>query len=274
MRVLPWTTEEGDPQRLGFSRIRDEDRYTGRVHPPDDDRVTDALIRRVWELLATTDQLQQMLLGVAEIVSASLDLQGLGAVAFEEGSGYRFLADWNAEITPEPGETADAFQQRVARTTIVNLPARERRPYDQAVFDQIPAGQPVTCADLLAQPVWYEYEFALAAGGMLAYASIPAFLGDTLVGLTVFCRRRPGGFSETELRVLTDLARPLAVAIARAPANASRSPRSGRGLPTRTVPRSCRWDTRRCSARSSEDRSPCAARWRPSSKSQPPMPRC
>jgi formate hydrogenlyase transcriptional activator len=214
--VLPWTSEESDPQRRGFSQIRDEDRYTGLVQAPDDDRARDALVRRVWELLATTDQLQQMLLGVAEIVSPGLDVQGLGAVAFEEGSGYRFLAGWNAEITPEPGETADAFQQRVARTTTVNLPARERRPYDQAVFDRIRAGQPVTCADLLAQPVWYEYEFALAAGGMLAYASIPAFLGETLVGLAVFCRRRPGGFSETELRVLTDLARPVGVGIARA----------------------------------------------------------
>jgi formate hydrogenlyase transcriptional activator len=173
-------------------------------------------VRRAWEQLATTEQVQLILRGVAELISPTLDVQGLGVVAFEEGAGYRFLAEWNAEIAAQPGETVDAFQQRVARATLVHLPAREWRPYDQAVFDQILAGRPVTCADLLEQPAWYEYEFALAASGMLAYVSIPAFLGDTLVGLAVFCRRRPGGFSETEVRLLTDLARPLGVVIARA----------------------------------------------------------
>jgi formate hydrogenlyase transcriptional activator len=214
--VLPWTTEDKDQRRRGFSRIRDEDGYTGAVPARTTDGAADGLVRRVWELLATTDRVQQFLLGVAELVAPTLDLQGLGAVAFEEGAGYRFLAGWNAEIAPLPGETVDAFQQRMARATLVNLPARERRPYDEALFDQIRAGQPVTCADLLAQSGWYEYEFALAAGGAQAYVSIPAFVGDVLVGLAVFCRRRAGAFSEIEIQLLTDLARPLAVAIARA----------------------------------------------------------
>jgi formate hydrogenlyase transcriptional activator len=214
--VSSWTEEWTDGRRRGFSRIRDDDRYTEFVQAPEDDRAADALVRRVWELLARTEDLQQMLVGVAELVSPTLDVQGLGAIAFEEGSGYRFLAGWSDDISAEPGETADAFHRRVSRTTPVGLPARERRPYDQTVFDRIRAGHPVTCADLLAQPAWYEYEFALAAGGMLAYASIPAVIGDTLVGLAVFSRRRPSGFSETELRVLTNLARPVGVGIARA----------------------------------------------------------
>jgi formate hydrogenlyase transcriptional activator len=196
------------------SRIRDEARYTELVDASARLADVDDLALRVWNLLATTEGIQQMLLGVAEIVAPALDVQGMGAVSFEEGAGYRFLAGWNAEIAPEPGETADALQQRVARATLVNLPARERRPYDQAVFDRLKSGQPVTCANLLAEPSWYEYEFALAAGGTLAYASLPAFVGQILVGLAVFCRRRAGGFSESEISTLAQLARPIGVAIA------------------------------------------------------------
>ena len=214
--MLRWTTVDEDHLRRGISRIRDEDGYTGAVPAQTTDGAADGLVRRVWELLATTDQVHAFLLGVAELVAPTLDLQGLGAVAFEEGAGYRFLAGWNAAIAPLPGETVDAFQQRMARTTLVNLPARARRPYDEALFDQLRAGHPVTCADLLAQSAWYEYEFALAAGGAQAYASIPAFVGDALVGLAVSCRRRAGAFSANEIQLLTDLARPLAVAISRA----------------------------------------------------------
>jgi formate hydrogenlyase transcriptional activator len=198
------------------SRIHDEPRYTGGVGIKGGSADESGLMLRAWNLLATTEDVQQLVLGLAEFVAPALDVQGIGAVSFEEGVGYRFLAGWNAEIAPECGETADAFHQRVTRASLVNLPARERRPYDQAVFDRIRSGHAVTCADLLAEPAWYEYEFTLAASGMLAYASLPAFVGQTLVGLGVFCRRRAGGFSEADLETLAALASPLGVAIARA----------------------------------------------------------
>jgi transcriptional regulator with GAF, ATPase, and Fis domain len=96
------------------------------------------------------------------------------------------------------------------------LPARPRAPYDEEVFRRVGAGVGVSCADLLAKDAWYEYEFALAAGGMRAYTSLPVFIENQLTGLAVFTRRQARAFSEDETHILTDAARAIGVAIARA----------------------------------------------------------
>jgi transcriptional regulator with GAF, ATPase, and Fis domain len=176
----------------------------------------DALVLRAWTLLSTTNDLQEVLAGVASIAGSALDVQGLGAVAFEDGAGFRFLAGWNVEVVPEAGERAEAYQVRATQTVGAHLPARERAAYDEGLFARIMSGQPVTCDDLLSKAAWYEYEFALATGGMLAYASQPTFVGTELVGLAVFCRRRPRGFTDAEMELVGALARPMGVAIARA----------------------------------------------------------
>ena len=170
----------------------------------------------VWEQLATTRDLQVFLAATAERLTPIVDFQGLGAVAFAPDAGFRLLAAWNAAVVVQPGESIDDLHRRTLDEVGAHLPARPRAPYDEEVFRRIGDGVGVSCADLLAKDAWYEYEFALAAGGMRAYTSLPVFVEGQLVGLAVFTRRDPMPFSAQEAEILGGAARAIGVAMARA----------------------------------------------------------
>jgi transcriptional regulator with GAF, ATPase, and Fis domain len=174
-----------------------------------------ALELRLWHALTATGDLQLVLNTVADLFSQMLDFQGLGAVAFEPNKGGRLVAAWNTAISMQPGENIEALHRRTLEQAGVHLPARRRRPYDDDLFRRLTAGEPISSGDLLAKEDWYEYEFALAAGGMLAYTSIPAFVGGAFVGLAVFSRRDATAFTSGETELLTAITRPVGMAIAR-----------------------------------------------------------
>jgi formate hydrogenlyase transcriptional activator len=178
----------------------------------DSTRVT---LLSVWERLSRTQDLQAFLTGVADDLAATIDLQGLGAVAFAPDAGFRLLAAWNASVPGEPGESADDLHRRTMLTVGAQLPARPRAPYNDELFGRIADGVGVSCADLWAKDAWYEYEYALAAGGMRAYASLPGFVDGRLVGLAVFTRRRAIAFSDEDARLMAAVSKAIAVAIAR-----------------------------------------------------------
>jgi GAF domain-containing protein len=208
-------------QRCELSRFRD-DVYIGDPATPMDprgspmSRDTARVTLSVWEQLAATRDLQAFLTATAETLTPIMDFQGIGAVAFGHDAGFRLLAGWNAAVPAEPGESVDDFHRRTLDAVGAHLPARPRAPYDEEVFKRISDGIGVSCADLLAKDAWYEYEFALAASGMRAYTSLPVFVDGQLAGLAVFTRRAPTPFSAEETRILTDAARAIGVAIARA----------------------------------------------------------
>jgi formate hydrogenlyase transcriptional activator len=170
---------------------------------------------RVWRALATTTDLQVLVNAVAELLSEPLGFQAFGVNTFRPDTGFKLAAAWNGLLQPQAGETMDELHRRMVESAAVHLPARRRIPYDDDLIRRIGAGEPVSCGDLLAKDVWYEYEFALAAGGVLAYTSIPAFVGSDLVGLAVFSRRHATAFTSDETRFLTEITRPIAVGIAR-----------------------------------------------------------
>jgi transcriptional regulator with GAF, ATPase, and Fis domain len=209
-----------------FSRLRDEEptqgetaasidaEPTSRDSPPTPDRTS--VMLAVWERLSATRDLQAFLAGVAQDLAPIVGFEGMGAVAFAPDAGFRLLAGWNASVPGQPGETAVDQHRRTLDVIDAPLPARARAPYDDRVCSQLGAGVGISCGDLLAKDPWYEYEFALAAGGMRAYTSLPVFVANQLIGLAVFTRRRPRAFSEDETDILTGAARAFGVAIARA----------------------------------------------------------
>lgn len=190
------------------------------IHSHDFSRLAPAArsgaILAVWERLSRTCDLQAFLAGVAEELAPIVGFEGLGAVAFAPDAGFRLLASWNSQVPPQPGESALDQHRRTPEVIGAALPARPRAPYDDDVCRQLGDGTGVSCGDLLAKDAWYEYEFALAAGGMRAYTSLPVFIENRLVGLAVFTRRQARAFSEDETHILTGAARAIGVAIGRA----------------------------------------------------------
>ena len=152
---------------------------------------------------------------VAEQLVPIVDFQGIGAVAFEPSAGFRVLAGWDASVTAQPGETASEHHRRTLQFAGVHLPARPRIPYDEELCARIHAGVGEACGDLLAKDSWYEYEFALAASGMLAYTSLPVFVDRQLKGLAVFTRRKADPFTSEQTALLAAAARPIGFAMAR-----------------------------------------------------------
>src|SRR5215204_1385300 len=170
----------------------------------------------VWERLSATRDLQAFLTAVAKELAPIVSLHSIGALGFAPDAGFRLLAAWDAQVPNAPGETADDLHRRTVEALAVPLPARRRVPYDDEVFARLGAGTAVSCADLLAKDTWYEYEFALAASGVRTYTSLPVFIEGQLTGLAVFTRRHAKLFLQEETQILTDAARAIGVAIARA----------------------------------------------------------
>ncbi len=181
-----------------FSRFRDVQHFGQAVTSMN----RASVMLSIWGRLAATRDLQEFLVGVAAELTPSIDLQGIGAVAFAPHAGFRLLAGWNALVEREANETADALHRRTLDAVGAHMPARARVPYDVEMFRRMQEGLAVSCDDLLAKDAWYEYEFALAASGMRAYLSIPLFDNGQLTGLAVFTRHAARAFCSDETRPL------------------------------------------------------------------------
>ncbi len=188
--------------------LHDERHLSGR---PDHQSVALCL----WESLADNRDLPAFLTAVGDHLVPIVDLQGIGAVAFEPGAGFRILAGWDAAVAARPGENAGERDRCTVEIAGGHLPARPRIPYDEELCARIHAGLGESCGDLLTKDSWYEYEFALAASGMLAYTSLPVFAAGELTGLAVFARRKAHPFTPEQTALFAAAARPIGVAITR-----------------------------------------------------------
>src|SRR5215468_3177833 len=103
----------------------------------------------------------------------------------------------------------------------VEVPTRPLIPYEYVDWEQVgpDTSMTYTCHDLFAREGWYEHEFDLAAAGIRAYTSIPMIVRKKVIGVAVFSRRDPIAFRESDLAILRDISRALAVAVANALAN-------------------------------------------------------
>jgi formate hydrogenlyase transcriptional activator len=68
----------------------------------------------------------------------------------------------------------------------------------------------------LQKQEWFPHEFKLNSAGVRSYASVPLKVRGQDIGVIVFTRREPVVFSPAQLSILTDVAYPIAVAVANA----------------------------------------------------------
>ena len=100
------------------------------------------------------------------------------------------------------------------------LPTRPVVPYQDSELSRAhKAGLPYACDDVFAKGAWLPHESMLAAVGVRAYATCPLQVRGKPVGVAIFCRGEAVAFTSSQLAVLSDVSRALAVAVANALAN-------------------------------------------------------
>jgi len=184
---------------------------------PDSNR-RQALALRAWEVVSSERHLQGVLEAISEVLLPAVEFSGLGIVSFHDGK-HDLYAMHVVGMPHREGESMAEFIERVHRVPKLNLPARPFIPMDTDVICQAHSGIPYTCDDILAKEAWYEHDFALASGGVRAYCSVPLLVRSRFIGVAVFSRLEPRGFTESEQKILCDVSRALAVAVSNAVAN-------------------------------------------------------
>ena len=190
---------------------------TSRSLVPDSDQ-RQTLALRAWELASSERHLQGVLEAISEVLLPVVAFNGLGIVSFHDGK-HDLYAMHVVGMPIREGESMADFIQRVHQPVKLELPAKPFMPIDADMIRQVQSGIPYSCNDVLAKDVWYEHDFKLAAGGVRAYCSVPLLVRGKFIGLAVFSRIEPEGFTEVELQFLCDASRALAVAVNNAVAN-------------------------------------------------------
>ncbi|MGH9162699.1 MAG: sigma 54-interacting transcriptional regulator, partial [Vicinamibacteraceae bacterium] len=175
-----------------------------------------ALVLRAWEAINAERDLDTVLATVADLLVPLIAFDAVSLIGFEEGKGGRPYAFHLVGESPEAAAAVLAAMKR----PLEGAQDRPLRPHAGSVLAaRVRSGQTYTCVDLLAEPAWYPHERRLAAAGIRAYASIPLLVRGSLIGVAVFARRVPRGFTDMALAVLQDVARAMGVATANAMAN-------------------------------------------------------
>ncbi|HVH88911.1 MAG TPA: sigma 54-interacting transcriptional regulator [Terriglobales bacterium] len=177
-----------------------------------------ALALRAWELVSSERHLQGVLEAISEVLLPTVAFNSLGIVSFHDGK-HDLYAMHVVGVPHREGESMADFMQRVHRPAKLEVPAKPFVPMDTDLMCQSHSGIPYSCEDVLAKDAWYEHDFALAAGGVRAYCAVPLLVRSKFIGVAVFSRLVPVGFTDAELRILCDVSRALAVAVSNAVAN-------------------------------------------------------
>lgn len=192
--------------------------HASRVEVFSDPRRRQALALRAWELVSSERHLQGVLEAVSDVLLPSVPFQGLGIVSFHDGNHDLYAMHVVGEPHRE-GESMAEFMQRQERPAPRDLPSKPLVPMLSEMHRNCQAGIPYSCDDIFLKDGWFEHEFALAAGGVRAYCAVPLLVRTNLIGVAVFSRQAPIGFTGDELNILTDVSRALAVAVSNAIAN-------------------------------------------------------
>ena len=84
-------------------------------------------------------------------------------------------------------------------------PDRPIVQYDEALSQDVQAGRPYTCSNLLAKETWYPHEHRLVHVGVRAYTSVPMNVRGRVIGNAVFTRHAPIEFDHDRLSLLSEI---------------------------------------------------------------------
>jgi formate hydrogenlyase transcriptional activator len=180
-----------------------------------------ALVLHAWEAINSQRELERVLAAVAEVLVPVVPFYGVAIIAPEA----RQRAPWAMHVvgaSGRHGEDIDDLDRWIRAQPSSRRPVPQKKviPYEELGFDVIfKDGNPYICDDLLKKEVWWPWELKLSAAGIRAYTSIPLYVRGKQIGVLVFSRREPDPFVTEQMVILTDVSRPIAVAVANALAN-------------------------------------------------------
>jgi formate hydrogenlyase transcriptional activator len=177
-----------------------------------------ALVLRAWEATTTERTLKDVLAAVTCVLTPVVPYVGLGIVVFDAPGSIPYVLH-HVEMGPMDPEKIAAMRAAQAKSA-PPAPARREAPYAGSAFNEtLNAGRPFTCDDLMAKPAWLKHEGKLALVGIRAYTAVPLVVQGRRIGNAMFCRQAAVPFTPPQLRLLADVSRALAVAVANALAN-------------------------------------------------------
>jgi len=179
--------------------------------------LSQGLVLRVWEVVSSERSLDHVLEAATD---ALLPFVPVASVALWSGvqDAAGILSAHVVGHRHRDGETAHEYLRRPEFAVRVSVPEKPIIPYEQ-IDAQTAWTEPSVCADLLARDAWYCHERELAASGIRAYATVPLWVRGAMIGIAVFTRLEPIGFSPEQLALLKASSRALAVAVGNALAN-------------------------------------------------------
>jgi len=178
-----------------------------------DDGQRHALVLRAWEAINAERQLSGVLAAVSEVLVPVVPFGGVALADLEGCGAYAF------HIVGSPAEKRSVEEVWSAHA-IHPPPVRPGVPYEGSDLRRAhTAGRPYACSDVFEKNVWLPHESMLAAVGVRAYVACPLRVLGKPLGAAIFCLGAPTAFSPEQLAVLSDVSRPLGVAVANALAN-------------------------------------------------------
>jgi len=182
-----------------------------------------SLLLQVWEAINTERELPGVLraLELALVPVVPFDFLGIVKFNFDQSADpHPLYALHIVGVPPVDGESMLELMERHQPNWPKPLPeTRPLMPYPPMAPDDLMCRSPYVCDDLLAKDRWFEHDFDLAAGGVRSYVSIPLVARGGVIGLGVFSRVQQRAWATSELSILEDVSRPLAIAVANALAN-------------------------------------------------------
>jgi formate hydrogenlyase transcriptional activator len=176
------------------------------------------LVLRAWEAVSTERELQGVLEAITKVLVPVVPYDGVAIIWFD-GMNHDCYAAHIVGFPRREGETLEEYFSRPEFVHPVDAPVRPLAPYEPISMELKMNGTPYVCNDLFAKEAWYEHEFGLAASGIRAYTSVPMIVREKLIGAAAFSRIEARAFTESDLAILGDISRALAVAVANALAN-------------------------------------------------------
>jgi formate hydrogenlyase transcriptional activator len=172
-----------------------------------------ALVLRAWEAINAERQLSGVLAAVSEVLVPLVPFGGVALAELEGCGAYAF------HIVDSPGETRGV--EEVWRAYVIHPPpVRPSLAYEGSDLRRGHAdGRPYVCSDILEKKAWLPHESKLAAVGVRAYVACPLKVLGKPLGVAIFCFGAPMALTHDQLAVLSEVSRPLGVAVANALAN-------------------------------------------------------
>jgi formate hydrogenlyase transcriptional activator len=186
------------------------------------------LMLRTWEAVSRERELPSVLASLADVLVPTVPFDSVGIIDFtkpravprEDGEEHRLLALHIVGIPGLEGETPQELAVRLdGYERPEPLPEKPVIPYPPSHEGLDLDGEPHACDDLLAKETWFRHEAHLAKDGVRSYASVPLVMRGEVIGVAAFIRVNQRNFPPSELAILKDVSRALAIATANALAN-------------------------------------------------------